>query len=88
MGHSTVQWSKKKSQGREYSYGNGRVTRDDGFVVEGTWKNDELNGFCKLHFKGDKLPKPIDPKEFNTTILSYSGYIVDNRLEGQGTAVL
>jgi hypothetical protein len=56
--------------------------------VEGTWKEDELHGFCKIQFCGEEFPKPLDPKQANTGLLAYAGYVKGSRLEGEGTAVL
>jgi hypothetical protein len=57
-------------------------------MVEGVWKDDELNGYAKIQFYLPDLPKPLDPKQATTMILGYSGYLKKNRLDGKGVAVL
>ncbi len=65
-----------------------QVTRDDGWLVEGTWKDDELHGFCRILLARPDPPKPLDPKQANTALLAYAGHLKASRLEGEGTAVL
>lgn len=65
-----------------------RLSRDDGWVVEGTWKDDELHGFCRILFTRPEVPRPLDPRQANTALLAYAGHLQANRLEGEGTAVL
>lgn len=55
--------------------------------MEGLWKEDELNGFGKIQYSKNDLPKLLDPKGPAATILAYEGYLKDSRLDGQGKAV-
>ena len=68
--------------------GEGLFVWDDGWVVEGTWKDDELHGFCRILFAGPEVPRPLDPKQANTALLAYAGHLRASRLDGEGTAVL
>ncbi len=73
---------------KEYLYGSHRhKLRSDGFIVEGIWKDDELNGFARIMFTNQNLPKLLDPNSYATTILSYEGYLKDSRLSGTGKVV-
>lgn len=63
------------------------MSRNDGFIVEGVWKEDELNGFARIMFTNQKLPKQLDPNSYATTVLSYEGYLKNSRLDGTGKVV-
>lgn len=72
---------------RAYSSGMIFLWRDDGYVIEATWKDDEITGYGKLSFTKKEFPKSLDPKENSTLVLSYAGYLRDCRMDGEGTLV-
>lgn len=72
---------------RDVKSGEGYFEWVDGFVAEGVWKEGELNGFCSLRISElppEKWPKPLDPKQYNSTPLGYRGYVKSNRFHGKG----
>lgn len=73
--------------GMEYLFGRIYLFREDGFVVEGTWKKDELNGSVKIYFSKTELPEKGGSKSPATSILSYCGKMKDNHLSGEGEVV-
>jgi hypothetical protein len=72
---------------KDVKNGEGYFEWIDGFVAEGIWRDGDLNGFCKLRIselEPEKWPKPLDPKQYNTTPLGYRGYVKSNRFHGKG----
>lgn len=65
--------------------GEGLFVWDDGFLVQGTWQNNKLNGVCKILFTKSELPPAVDVAD--TTILAYNGPIKDDKLDGTGTLI-
>lgn len=64
-----------------------RLNREDGYVIEATWKDGEMNGYARLRYNREQLPKCLDPIAAATTVLSYSGYLKDSRMHGDGLLV-
>lgn len=62
-------------------------SRDDGYVIEATWKDDEITGYGKLSYTKSVFPQTLDPNEKAITVLSYSGYLKNSRMDGEGTLV-
>ena len=56
-------------------------------MMEATWKDDEITGYGKMVYTKQDIPKVLDPMENTTTVLSYSGYLKECRMDGEGTLV-
>lgn len=73
---------------KDVKSGEGLFVWDDGYVVEGVWKNNMLQGSAKIFYTKSELPLVTDQTMVATILFAFSGTMKDNKLEGTGTMLM